>query len=87
MATQIAQPDFGRRLRRLRTERGMSQRDLAVGAVNQSYISLLESGTRVPTLEVVAHLVGVLGVPMAALVDVAALDPAPAPTPGPRPSA
>ncbi|MDG9677076.1 helix-turn-helix transcriptional regulator [Micromonospora sp. DH14] len=86
MATQIAQPDFGRRLRRLRTERGMSQRDLAVGAVNQSYISLLESGTRVPTLEVVAHLVGVLGVPMAALVDDAALDPAPAPTSGPRPS-
>ncbi|MBM7494845.1 transcriptional regulator with XRE-family HTH domain [Micromonospora luteifusca] len=45
----------------------MSQRDLAVGVVNQSYISLLESGARVPTLDVVMHLAEVLGVPMQAL--------------------
>lgn len=69
MATQIPQPAFGQRLRQLRSERGLSQRDLAVGAVNQSYISLLESGARVPTLEVVLHLARVLGVPLDALVD------------------
>jgi transcriptional regulator with XRE-family HTH domain len=70
MATQIVQPEFGRRLRRLRTERGMSQRDLAVGVVNQSYISLLEKGSRVPTPEVVNHLSEVLGVPVAELAGV-----------------
>lgn len=69
MATRIPQPEFGRRLRRLRTERGMSQRDLAVGVVNQSYISLLESGSRVPTLEIVLHLAKVLDVPFDALVE------------------
>lgn len=66
---QIPQPDFGQRLRRLRTERGMSQRDLALDTVNQSYISLLESGARVPTLEVVLQLARVLDVPFNALVD------------------
>ncbi|MEU8658527.1 helix-turn-helix domain-containing protein [Actinoplanes philippinensis] len=70
MATQIVQPEFGRRLRRLRIERGMSQRDLAVGVVNQSYISLLEKGSRVPTLEVVSHLSEVLGVPVDELAGV-----------------
>ncbi|PWK46736.1 helix-turn-helix domain-containing protein [Actinoplanes xinjiangensis] len=70
MATQIVQPEFGRRLRRLRIERGMSQRDLAVGVVNQSYISLLEKGSRVPTLDVVNHLSEVLGVPVDELAGV-----------------
>ena len=69
MATQIPQPEFGQRLRRLRGERGLSQRDLAFGAVNQSYISLLESGARVPTLEVVLHLARILDVPLDTLVD------------------
>src|SRR5687768_16807810 len=69
MPRQITQPELGRRLRRLRTERGMSQRDLAVGSVNQSYISLLEKGARVPTLEVVLQLAKVLDVPLHALVD------------------
>jgi transcriptional regulator with XRE-family HTH domain len=67
MATQISQPEFGQRLRRLRTERGLSQRDLAVDAVNPSYISLLESGARVPTLDVVVHLARVLGVELTEL--------------------
>jgi transcriptional regulator with XRE-family HTH domain len=73
MATQISQPEFGQRLRRLRLERGLSQRDLAVGAVNQSYISLLESGARVPTLDVVLHLSRVLEVPLHTLAGTLAL--------------
>ncbi|MEU7799416.1 helix-turn-helix domain-containing protein [Micromonospora arborensis] len=84
MATQIVQPEFGQRLRRLRTDRGMSQRDLAVGVVNQSYISLLESGARVPTLDVVMHLAEVLGVPMQALATDAETDAGPAPEPAPE---
>ncbi|MEU4744111.1 helix-turn-helix transcriptional regulator [Actinosynnema sp. NPDC023658] len=70
----IQQPEFGRRLRRLRLDHGLSQRDLAVGVVNPSYISLLESGARVPTLEVALQLAQVLGVGLGALVDGATPD-------------
>lgn len=62
MVAQVPQPEFGRRLRKIRVGLGLSQRDLASGVVNQSYISLLESGARVPTLDVVAHLAKVLNV-------------------------
>jgi pentatricopeptide repeat protein len=65
----VQQPEFGRRLKRLRTERGLSQRDVAGGVVNPSYISLLESGARVPTLEVAIQLAKSLGVPLGELVD------------------
>jgi transcriptional regulator with XRE-family HTH domain len=76
----IRQPDFGRRLRRLRQVRGLSQRAIAQGVVTASYVSLLESGARVPTLAVVVRLAGALDVPLAALVDddLAAALPAPA---------
>lgn len=65
----IQQPGFGQRLRAFRSARGLSQRDVAVGVVNPSYISLLENGTRVPTLDVVVHLARALGVPVSDLVD------------------
>lgn len=65
----IRQPEFGRRLRELRTARGLSQRDLASGVVNPSYISLLESGSRVPTLDVVIQLSQVLDVPTSSLLN------------------
>jgi len=45
----VSQQDFAERLRRLRTERGLTQRDLAGGALSVSYVSLLESGRRQPT--------------------------------------
>ncbi|WP_019814856.1 helix-turn-helix domain-containing protein [Saccharomonospora saliphila] len=64
----VHQPDFGQRLKRLRRKRGLSQRDVAGDAVNPSYISLLESGARVPTLEVVVQLAEALGVSTDALV-------------------
>jgi transcriptional regulator with XRE-family HTH domain len=68
MASGITQPEFGQRLRRLRIERDLSQRDLAVGVVNPSYVSLLESGARVPTLEVALQIARALGVPLRELV-------------------
>lgn len=37
--------------------------------MNPSYISLLENGARVPTLDVVVHLARALGVPLSELVD------------------
>src|SRR5437879_291292 len=62
------QPEFGRRLRKLREGRALSQRDLAGEAVDPSYISLLESGSRLPTLQVVVQLSGALGVPLSELI-------------------
>lgn len=62
------QPQFGRRLRKLREERGISQRSLADGLVTASYISHLEAGRRVPTLDVVVRLARSLDVPVAELV-------------------
>ncbi len=53
--------EFGARLRLLRTQKRMSQRDLAGDFVTPSYISLLESGTRQPTLDVVVYLARRLG--------------------------
>lgn len=52
----VSQPEFGQRLRQLRQERRMSQRVLAGDQVTASYISLLEAGHRVPTLNVAVAL-------------------------------
>lgn len=64
----VRQPEFGQRLRQLRQERGLSQRDVAGDVVNPSYISLLETGARVPTLEVVLQIAQALDVNLEALV-------------------
>ncbi|MDQ3579453.1 MAG: helix-turn-helix domain-containing protein, partial [Actinomycetota bacterium] len=69
----VRQPGFGQRLRQLRQERGLSQRDVAGDVVNPSYISLLETGARVPTLEVVLQIAQALDVNLEALVDDATL--------------
>ncbi|MEU8588306.1 helix-turn-helix transcriptional regulator [Streptomyces sp. NPDC048664] len=61
------QPEFGRRVRRRRKELGFSQRDLAGDIVTASYISLLESGQRSPTLDLVLHLSEVLRMTLAEL--------------------
>ncbi|MBI1376569.1 MAG: helix-turn-helix domain-containing protein [Frankiales bacterium] len=55
-------PSFPARLRRLREDAGLSQTALAGSDLHPSYISLLESGRRVPTAEVVALLAARLGV-------------------------
>ncbi|GAA3966985.1 hypothetical protein GCM10023085_56790 [Actinomadura viridis] len=61
---KVSQPDFGRRVHLRRRELGLSQRQLADGVVTPSYISLLESGVRIPTLDVIVHLARVLDVPV-----------------------
>lgn len=57
MSTRI-----GTRLRRLRVERGLSQRDLASPGVSYAYISRIEAGTRQPSLTALRKLAAKLGV-------------------------
>ncbi|MFF9351837.1 helix-turn-helix domain-containing protein [Streptomyces sp. NPDC014734] len=58
----LGQPEFGRLLRRLRVERGLSQADLVGSKVSASYVSRLESGGRAVTPQAAAHLAERLGV-------------------------
>lgn len=52
----------GDRLRRLRLERGLSQRQLASRGINGAYISRIESGQRVPSVRAIRILARRLGV-------------------------
>ncbi len=52
---------LGQRVRALRTERGLSQADLAGDLVSPSYVSLIESGQRSPDREVLDGLARRLG--------------------------
>ncbi|MFF9347123.1 helix-turn-helix domain-containing protein [Streptomyces sp. NPDC014734] len=58
----LEQPLFGRRLRQLRLERGLSQAALAGDGMSTGYLSRLESGARHPTDRAVDHLARQLGV-------------------------
>ncbi len=53
---------IGERLRRLRRERGMSQRELASPGVSYAYISRIEAGTRQPSVKALRMLARKLGV-------------------------
>src|SRR5688500_14775687 len=53
---------IGARLRRLRLERGLSQRDLAGPGVSYAYISRIEAGTRRPSVKALRMLARSLGV-------------------------
>ncbi|WP_330288670.1 helix-turn-helix domain-containing protein [Streptomyces sp. NBC_00576] len=64
----VQQPTFGERLRELRKARSLSQRDLARERITPSYISLMESGRRAPTLDVLVQLSAVLEVSLETLV-------------------
>lgn len=55
------QPAFGRRLRKLRQARGLSQTALAGDGMSTGYLSRLESGARQPTERAVAYLADRLG--------------------------
>ncbi|MEW5631411.1 helix-turn-helix transcriptional regulator, partial [Streptomyces hydrogenans] len=57
----LEQPFFGRRLKQLRTERGLSQAALAGDGMSTGYLSRLESGARKPTPRAVDHLAAQLG--------------------------
>lgn len=53
---------IGMRIRYLRTQKKMSQEDLALEAdVNKNYLSDLERGTRNPTLVILSKIVNALG--------------------------
>lgn len=58
---------FGRRLRQLRTERGLTLAALAGDGMSTGYLSRLESGARQPTESAVAHLAAQLGITPAEL--------------------
>ena len=52
----------GRRIKRLREQRGLSQREVAEPNISASYLSLIESGDRVPSAEILDHIAAQLGV-------------------------
>lgn len=54
--------DFGSRLRQMRLKAGLSQSDLALGIMSPSHISLMESGRRSPSPELLEQLAERLGV-------------------------
>lgn len=54
--------NFGIRLRQVRINAGLSQSDLALGLMSPSHISLLESGRRSPSPELLGQLAERLGV-------------------------
>src|SRR5689334_3118588 len=53
---------IGQRLKRLRLERGFSQRELAAPGVSYAYISRIEAGTRQPSVKALRKLASKLGV-------------------------
>ena len=53
---------IGRRIRRLRVARGLSQKEIAGRGISDSYVSRIESGQKVPSLRVLKHLASRLGV-------------------------
>lgn len=67
---------IGQRLKRLRLERGLSQRELAAPGVSYAYISRIEAGTRQPSVKALRRLAGKLGVTADYLETGCDLDPA-----------
>src|ERR671930_2664045 len=57
-----AEETIGQRLRRLRRERGLSQRELASPGVSYAYISRIEGGARRPSVKALRMLALKLGV-------------------------
>jgi tetratricopeptide (TPR) repeat protein len=53
---------IGQRLKRLRLDRGLSQRELAAPGVSYAYISRIEAGTRQPSVKALRKLATKLGV-------------------------
>jgi len=67
---------IGERLKRLRLERGLSQRELAAPGVSYAYISRIEAGTRQPSVKALRRLAQKLGVSADYLETGSDLDPA-----------
>jgi len=58
----VSEETIGQRLRRLRLERGMSQRELSSPGVSYAYISRIEAGTRQPSVKALRKLARKLGI-------------------------
>src|SRR3989449_11162481 len=59
---EATEETIGQRLRRLRRERGLSQRELASPGVSYAYISRIEGGARRPSVKALRMLARKLGV-------------------------
>ncbi|WP_078954789.1 helix-turn-helix domain-containing protein [Streptomyces sp. H021] len=70
----IEQPAFGKRVRESRRLQGLSQGDLAGEGVSSSYVSLVESGHRIPSLKAAKVIAGRLGVTLEELCEPEAQD-------------
>ncbi|WP_272951829.1 helix-turn-helix transcriptional regulator [Streptomyces xinghaiensis] len=64
----VEQPEFGRQVREIRRAQGLSQTDLAGDNMSPSYISLVESGRRAPSVKLARVIAERLGVPLQQLV-------------------
>jgi transcriptional regulator with XRE-family HTH domain len=62
MKSPLDDETIGERLRRLRKERGLSQRDLSGPGISYAYISRVESGARNPSVKAIRMLARKLGV-------------------------
>jgi len=60
--TPAAGETIGQRLKRLRLDRDLSQRELAAPGVSYAYISRIEAGTRQPSVKALRRLAAKLGV-------------------------
>jgi transcriptional regulator with XRE-family HTH domain len=60
--SDLSREPIGDRLRRLRSERGLSQRQLACPGVSYAYISRIEAGARTPSVKALRKLARRLGV-------------------------
>jgi tetratricopeptide (TPR) repeat protein len=58
----VTEESIGQRLRRLRLERRMSQRELSSPGVSYAYISRIEAGTRQPSVKALRKLARKLGI-------------------------
>lgn len=60
---------FGVEVRRLRSERGLSQETLASKAgLDRTFISMIERGVRKPTLDSASNIARALGLPLSEIV-------------------
>src|SRR5438105_1654280 len=62
VADEPTRETIGERVRRLRLERGVSQREISAPGVSYAYISRIEAGSRQPTLQAIRKLARRLGV-------------------------
>src|SRR5947199_1691420 len=62
VGTPQTREQVGTRLKRLRAERGLSQRDLSSPGVSYAYISRIEAGARTPSVKALRMLAAKLNV-------------------------